>query len=133
DHSGANERVIYPFGLYLAFASPLNDLSPQDAASLRRRLPWDDELDSPDENFLVALNAIWKGGDAFEIGYPEKLTNIRKDWAARVTWRAGRLALPSSPLSDNDLMERAQEVRGGSGVYLYRVTSPRFAEEWALA
>ena len=56
DYAGENPNVIYPFGLYLVFSSPVPDLSDAQVVALQDELEWDDDLDCPEENFLVALN-----------------------------------------------------------------------------
>ena len=132
DYLGNPSSLECAHAVYLVFASPLTGLTPENAASVRESLNWDSELDSPEENFLVALIQKWRGhADSVEIGFPEKLTNLRATWHAIVSYRAGRFAKPESPLDDSDLLALAQSIRGGSGVYLCRVLSPRFGRQWA--
>jgi hypothetical protein len=131
DYVGNHQGVCYPFGIYLVFASPVRTLSAAEVGRLHQALDWDDELDAPDEHFLVAINRAFRSGpDSFEIGFPEKLTNIRRDWRISKCLRKGRLASPPSPLSDEELLSLAQAVDGGSPIYLHKLTSPKFNAAW---
>lgn len=131
DYAGDNPAVCYPFGLYFVFASPLQLLAAGEVSELKQSMRWEDELDLPEENFLAAINESFLGAfDDFEIGYPEKLTNIRQDWRIRIPIREGRLNRSSSPLTDEDILTLAQAVGGGGSTYLRKVTSPRFKAEW---
>jgi hypothetical protein len=131
DYAGNNPAVCYPSGLYFVFASPMHLLSAGEISKLKRSMRWDDELDLPEENFLASINERFLGAfDDFEIGYPEKLTNIRQDWRIEIPIREGRLNRSSSPLTDEDILCLAQAVGGGGSTYLRKVTSPRFQAEW---
>src|SRR5205823_8082473 len=99
---------------------------------LKAQIEWEDGLDLPDENFLAAINrsACPAVGD-FEIGYPEKLSGIVREWSVAVSTRRGRLATGASLLSDDDVIRLCQATSGGSPVYLSKVTSPRFKAAWS--
>jgi hypothetical protein len=126
-----NSTVIFPHAAYFCFSSPIPGLSADDASRLKARIEWDEELDEPDENFLVAINEDTRtNSDSFEIGYPEKLSTIATEWSVSIAIRAGRLAKGRSILSDEELIELAKFVHGGSPVYLQKITTPRFASPW---
>jgi hypothetical protein len=131
DYSGKNPRVVYAHANYLCFASPLPDLTGAEAERLKARIEWDDNLNEPDENFIVHINtAMLDFYDSLEIGYPEKLTAIRADWSTSVSARAGRLSRDQSVLTDEEIIAMAQAVEGGSHFYLGKISSPRFEASW---
>ena len=83
-------------------------------------------------NFLVAVNERFIGiSDDFEMGYPEKLTNIRTSWSVNIVRREGRLSKPRSLYRDEELLGLSQAVEGGSPIYIYRIVSPKHAPSWA--
>jgi hypothetical protein len=131
DYRGNNPTVCYRFGLYFFFASSLQILSAEEASEIKQSMEWDDGLDHPEENFLAAINERLLGTfDEFEIGYPEKLTNIRRDWRIAILVREGRLDRSSSPLTDEDILRLAQAIAGGGSAYFCKITSPKFHAEW---
>jgi Endonuclease NucS len=131
DLSGQDSRVIFSHGLYLCFSSPLRNLPSNEVEALKSRLEWEDGLNEPDENFLVAINAaMFDCCDTLETGYPEKLTNIRENWSVSVAIRSGRLAQESSVFADHEIIALAQAIDGGSPIYLGRTSSPRFKVAW---
>lgn len=131
DYNGPSRAVIFPHGAYFCFSSPLRGLSPAEASGLKARISWDDGLEELDENFLVAMNEHSKAiCDTYEIGYPEKLTNIATQWDVSVAGRAGRLARDISVLSDTELIGLATFGDGGSPIYLQKLTSSRFVSAW---
>lgn len=133
DYHGTNSGVYLRFGLYLVFASPLFSLLPAEIDQLKKGRQWDDELDAPDENFLVRVNNSFLGTpDGIEIGYPEKLTNLRSHWHIVIAVRMGRLDGTQSLLSDEELLRLGQFVDGGSSTYIGKVSSPRFKAGWRL-
>jgi hypothetical protein len=130
DYSGRDPNVCFRHGLYLAFASPLSSLPTNEVERLKANVEWDDELDQPDENFLVSVNRLFIDYHTFEIGYPEKLTNIRNDWGMEISIREGRFAIGHSLLTGEELLMLAQAVEGGSPIYLYKLSSPKFDAAW---
>lgn len=98
---------------------------------VKTQVEWDDTLDQPDENFLVAVMRSFAGqSDDFEISYPEKLATILTDWKIVEHSRHGRLAATHSLLTDADILCLAQAVEGGSPVYLYKLCSPKLSATW---
>lgn len=132
DYSGAKRQVIYPYGLYLVFSSPLEGLDGADAAILKRKIDWDDELEELDENFLVEFRrCLGPLGDESGIGYPEKLAKIESDgWRVAVVHRAGRYASNTALVPDDALILEAKKTEGGAAFYFARVASPKFAPGW---
>lgn len=133
DYAGSNERVVYPHGIYLVFSSPLQTMSPDEALAFATARTWEDELEDPDENFLLAFrNALGGNGDDSEVGYPEKLASISSSgWHIAVAHRAGRYASNASILDDQAIVAEAQKVEGGAAYYLERTVSPKYAPSWA--
>ena len=128
DHSGDDTRVIFPYGHYLCFSSPTLSLSKGQLEQLKARINWEEGLDEPDENFVCQMQTGLC--DSFEIGYPEKLTNIRSNWFISVSTRSGRLDRKSSVLTDEEIIMLAQAVETGSSIYLGSICSPRFEASW---
>lgn len=123
--------IAFPYALYVCFSSPFRHLPPSEAESLKTRIEWEEELDEPDENFMVAANArMVDFYDDFEIGYPEKLTKILTEWSVLLSVRSGRFAEGKSTLTDEELIKLAQAVDGGSPIYFAKTSSPRFEASW---
>lgn len=132
DYSGGNKQVIYPYGLYLVFSSPLEGLDGSDAATLKGEIDWDDDLEELDENFLVEFRrCLGPLGDESGIGYPEKLAKIESDgWRVTVVHRAGRYAGNTALVPDDALILEAKKTEGGAAFYYARVASPKFGPGW---
>jgi hypothetical protein len=131
NYTGDTPSVIYPYGIYLAFISPVTYLGTDDLAAAQRQINWEDGLDLPDENFVCAVNEAFVGNcESFEIGYPEKLVTISADWDVKVAIRGGRLEKNQSLLNDDEVLKMAKSVEGGSPVYFSKLSSPRFAAAW---
>ncbi|HEV2380844.1 MAG TPA: endonuclease NucS domain-containing protein [Terriglobia bacterium] len=130
DYAGTSARFIQPHANYVIFSSPLENLGTKEAAELKARIDWEDGLDLPEENFLAYINNN-ELGDSVETGYPEKLTNLRKEWSVSVSVRHGRFGRIESVLADEEIVQLAQAIEGGSPIYLHKTTSPRFASTWA--
>jgi hypothetical protein len=128
DHSGDDPRIMFPYGHYLCFSPPTLTLSKQELKMLKTRNHWDNGLDEPDENFVSWMRTGLS--DSFEIGYPEKLTNLRADWSVSVSTRSGRLDRRHSVLADEEIIRLAQAVGGGSSIYVGKTSSPRFKTAW---
>jgi len=132
DYIGGTPEVIYRYALYLSFVSPLPSMTEDRRREIQRRANWDNDLEFPEENFLCALDDAFVGhSDSFEIGYPEKLVGMRSDWKIRFGRRAGRLHPNVSLLTDEEVLDLAQAVKGGSHLFLAKISSPRFAASWA--
>ncbi len=129
---GPSERVIYPYGAYFIFSSPLNGLPENEAKVVKSSIQWSNELDDEDENFLVALmDEIDIGHDESEVGYPEKLASVANDgWHVTVAHRAGRYAANELLLSDEQLVEEAKKKEGGANYYMYCTVSPKYQPSW---
>ena len=131
NYQGRNQGVIYPYGVYLCFSSPLIGASLGLLRQIKASIPWEDGLDEPDENFHCAINEyaprIW---DSYETGYPEKLTNIQREWNLSIVKRFGRFEI-NHLISDTEIVGLAQATSGGSNFYFGKVSSPRFTSEWA--
>jgi hypothetical protein len=125
DYEGVNETVIYPHGAYFVFSSPLEFLSHEALAAIKSIIPWEEELDDQDENFLVALmDMININHDTCEIGYPEKLVSMASSgWNVSVAHRAGRYLANNHLLSDDELITEAKKTEGGASYYLDRTVS----------
>jgi hypothetical protein len=132
DYEGQNKQVIYPHGAYFVFSSPLEGLSPDAIAVVKTSIPWEEELDDQDENFLVAfMDLIEINQDDSEIGYPEKLASTAsRGWRITVAYRAGRYAANRLLLSDDQLIAEAKKTEGGANYYLERTVSPRYVPSW---
>lgn len=131
DYIGDNHHVMYPFGTYIVFSSPLLMLDDEQAERLKNKINWDNELDQLDENFLVAMprNKIPRG--SAEVGYPEKLRSISENWRLNVKLRHGRFKSNERILSDEDLLSGAMLNEGGATYYLSKLSSPQFPDQWA--
>jgi hypothetical protein len=127
---GSGSDVVFRYGIYFAFVSPLSYRSPRELIDVQRQMAWENDLDQPDENFVCAVNEQFTGNDTFEIGYPEKLVTISADWNVVVKVRGGRLNSNVSLLSDEDIIKMAKTIEGGSTIYLAKLSSPQFAAEW---
>jgi hypothetical protein len=134
DHAGANERVVYPHGLYLVFSSPMTG-SEEARSAVRRAVSWQAGLDHPDENFLIAFrNALGDMGDESGMGRPEVLAEFARSWKLRVAHRNGRYQANTVTLGDEQIIREAGRIEGGASYYLERVVSPRYPASWnALA
>lgn len=130
DPDGQDERVIYPYGTYVMFSSPFNALNAEKCEELKLRLNWDDDLDSPDENFLIAFCRDFDGHDTMEIGTPEKLRVIEETWDINIKVRAGRFGANQKLLTDNEVLQLTMQTDGGSPHYLNCLVSPKFKERW---
>jgi hypothetical protein len=132
DYRGANTQIIYPCGIYLVFSSPLQSLDASTISDLKSKANWDDDLDEPDENFLVNFrNHLGDLGDESGIGYPEKLAKIESDgWLVTVAHRAGRYARNLALVPDHVLIGDAKKTEGGAAYYFRRITSPKYAPGW---
>lgn len=132
DYSGKNNAVVFPYSLYLCFSSPLPCLTATKQEEIKKRIRWDNDLDEPDENFLVAINeSMSHNWDDFEIGYPEKFVSICQEWSVSVSVRSGRLDPKQSVLSDKEVLELAQAIKGGNCFYIATISSPRFSAAWS--
>lgn len=129
-YEGQKSQVIYPFGLYLIFSSPL--VSPHEVPDAFKEMGWDDELDDPDENFLCFFRSkLGPLGEESGVGYPEKLQKIIQDgWKVAAVHRNGRYAENSLLLSDDQLLAEATKAEGGAAYYLDRTVSPKYAPSW---
>ena len=132
DYSGLNPQVIYPFGAYLCFSSPLAEISEAALQETRPDLEWETGLDEPDENFFVNLSRyIGHDYDEFSVAYPEKLAGLKDmDWTMKVLRRAGRLNAQSSLTSDDEMLALAAAIEGGANDYLQVFLPPRHTARW---
>ncbi|MGP8199940.1 MAG: endonuclease NucS domain-containing protein [Limisphaerales bacterium] len=131
DYTGKSPAVCFPFTLYFLFSSPLLNATLSEAEKIKAQVEWDDSLDQPDENFFVAvMRSFVEQSDDFELGYPEKLTSILRDWKIVEFSRHGRLAPKNSLLTDADVLSLAQAVEGGSPIYIYKLCSPKLSAAW---
>ncbi len=128
DYAGGNHSVVFPHGYYLCFSSPILHLSSTELDKLKAQFEWDEGLDEPDENFVCQMEVGLC--DSFEIGYPEKLTNLRAQWSVSVIKRLGRLDREQSLLTDDEILSLAQAVHGGGSIYMIKTSSPRFEASW---
>lgn len=132
NYQGGNRGVIYPYGSYLIFSSPIAGASVAVAEQIKSQLIWDDDLDDLDQNFLVALmDSIDYTHDDSEIGYPEKLAKmISTGWEVTGVDRRGRYADNVLLLSDDQLIAEAKKEQGGANFYIDRTASPRYLPSW---
>lgn len=121
------------YGIYVVFSSPFHLLNQRQQDGLKLQLGWDDELDEPDENFLVALTEQFDSYDQMEIGYPEKLRAMAETWDIRVAVRAGRFKGNEQMVTDESLVSDTMQIEGGASHYLHCIVSPRFTERWDRA
>lgn len=126
-----NPQVIYPFALYLFFSSPLSGATGDDTQKMRAQMEWVEGLDQPDENFLVAIGDQFGSiADTSEIGYPEKLATILRDWSVTEFSRHGRCAANPELLTNDDLLLLAQATQGGSPLFLNTLCTPKHVAVW---
>ena len=132
DYHGGSQEVIFPHGLYIIFSPPLIGLSEENATIIKNSIPWVDDLDDLDENFLCALTEkIDIEYDDAEAGYPEKLELLfQTGWHLLRIQRHGRYAANASLLTDDQLVTEATKKEGGASHYLERTVSPRYAPSW---
>ncbi|KQZ28069.1 endonuclease NucS domain-containing protein [Duganella sp. Root1480D1] len=130
DHVGEDERVIYPHGIYVTFSSPFFLVSEEQQDALKQQLNWDDELDQPDENFLMAYCRDFFNHDTMEIGYPDKLRVMTDAWEVNVILRSGRFKSNEQLISNEQVIQLAMQTEGGSPHYLNCITSPKFVDRW---
>lgn len=131
DYVGNEPSIVHRYAACLAIVSPLPSLHDQELAEIKKQIKWEDDLDQPDENFLVAVNEAFVGNWAsFEIGYPEKLVTISIKWNVEVAFRGGRLGSDCSLFSDAEILRMVKAVEGGSSLCLGKIASPRFPAAW---
>lgn len=130
DHDISNERVIYPYGIYIVFSSPLLTSNEEQCQKIKDSIDWDDELDLPDENFLVAMPIHNIPYTTAEIGYPEKLRKMAESWSFATALRSGRFKESADILTEEDIIKGAMHLEGGATYYLSKLTSPQFKEQW---
>ena len=131
NYEGNSRAVVYPFAVYFCFSSPLDSRDSKRVSEIKRAIYWDDKLDDPDENFPCAIEAIREcQTEDIEIGYPEKLSVMVREWSLNVAARQGRFDVQSSVLTDSEIIKQAMAVEGGSPYYLSKVTSPKFKSAW---
>jgi len=132
DYEGDSDKVIYPHGIYLVFSSPFQTMTPSEIAVAKEKMTWEDDLEEPDENFLVTFREVLGTiGDDSEIGYPEKLGSIASSgWRIAVVHRSGRYASNAGLLSDEQVIADAKRIEGGAAYYLVRTASPKYTPSW---
>lgn len=130
DYGGENFEVIYPFGFYFMYSSPLP--AGCEVPGYIKEMGWDDELEDLDENFLCFLMRDFASQvDTAEVGYPEKLSKIIQDgWHVVVAHRNGRYAANSALLSNEQLIAEAAKKEGGAAYYIERTVSPKYPLSW---
>lgn len=140
DYAGDNQRVIYPYGFYVA-ASRLDG-----AARLRLRSDLGDGLDfdeiEQEENPWIyedeASGADWKlfheqpqGAflDDLECSYPEQFGRLLSDWKPGPTLRFGRWQ-DEVLITEQDIQRALAGVEGISNQLFIRTSSPKFSASW---
>ncbi|MFJ5254161.1 endonuclease NucS domain-containing protein [Pseudomonas sp. NPDC088414] len=132
DHKEKNNKVIYPYGLYFGFSSPISNLESEEAKRIMQTLNWDEYLDDPDENFLCAMMEEIRGHDTVEIGHPEKLKLMEESgWSISVAFRSGRYQKNIELLSDYQLISEFAKTEGGANYYLQSTSSPKYLPSWS--
>lgn len=132
DYQGSNEQVIFPFCAYFVFSSPLLGLTSAAAEKIKSAIPWDEELDDLEENFLCALaEKLEIENDDAETGYPEKLELLlQQGWNLSRAHRFGRYQTNALLLTDAQLVVEATKKEGGANHYLQRAVSPKYRPSW---
>ncbi|MGF6283245.1 endonuclease NucS domain-containing protein [Pseudomonas silensiensis] len=131
DYTGGGDEVIYPFGIYFGFSSPISDPENEESKRIMQILQWDEYLDDPDENFLCALMDHISGNDTAEIGYPEKLKLMDESgWSISVALRSGRYQNNIELLPDDQLVSEFTKTEGGANYYLQSTSSPKYLPSW---
>lgn len=131
DYNGRNSNVIYPFGIYFGFSSPISDLESEESKRIMQALSWDEELEDSDENFLCAMMNNIRGNDTAEIGHPEKLKLMDElGWSISVVVRNGRYQKNIELLSDNQLVSEFTKTEGGANCCLQHTSSPKYLPSW---
>lgn len=131
DYKGGDSTVIYPFGIYFGFSSPIADPGSKESKCIMQKLNWDEYLDDPDENFLCALMDNISGNDTVEIGYPEKLKLMDElGWSISVAARNGRYQKNAELLPDDQLISEFTKSEGGANYYLQSTSSPKYLPSW---
>jgi hypothetical protein len=131
DYEGEGDRVVYPFGLYFGFSSPITDPESEGAKRIIQELDWDEYLDDPDENFLSALMSNISGHSAVELGHPEKIKLMdEQGWSISVAVRNGRYKKNAELLSNEQLLTEFSKSEGGANYYLQSTSSPKYPPSW---
>lgn len=133
DHKDNDPQVIFKHGIYLVFSSPFLTLNDHEIREYKKRINWDSDLYDPEENFLCAVSNDHLHADSVEIGYPEKLRIISDSWSLFIGDRKGRFALNNELVTDDELINDAMGIDGGSSFYFYKTTSPKFVKQWSQA
>ncbi|WP_223465687.1 endonuclease NucS domain-containing protein [Pseudomonas sp. GL-RE-26] len=131
DYKGRNSDVIYPFGIYFGFSSPISNPESEESKRIMQALKWDECLDDLDENFLCAMMDKIRGNDTAEIGHPEKLKLMdEQGWSISVVFRNGRYQKNIELLSNDQLMSEFTKTEGGANYYLQHTSSPKYLPSW---
>lgn len=132
DYAGGDARVIFPFALYLAFSSPFANMPQAAIEEMKELIEWED-LDEPDENFLINFrnHLNLECGDS-EIGYPEKLSQmLMSGWQVSSMSRHGRYLSNTLIMPNEQVIREARYIEGGAGYYIYQTASPKYQPSWA--
>lgn len=138
DYKGTNQRVIYPYGIYVAASR----LSEQERERMRESDDMDDiaEFENPWIYEDEATGNVWKQfnstiyGDLLsdvECSYPEQLGRILSDWVAEPLQRFGRWNQNVTLISDREVLQMLAGIEGASRHLFSAVASPRFEDSWA--
>lgn len=131
NYNGQDSGVIYPFGIYFGFSSPISEPESEESRRIVKSLQWDEDLDDPDENFLCAIMDDIHGNDTAEIGYPEKLSLMKEQgWSTSVAVRNGRYQKNIELLSDDQLQSEFMKTEGGANYYLQHTSAPKYLPSW---
>lgn len=130
DYTGSDPHIIYPHCIYVTFSSPFYLANEERQAKIKQQLNWEEELDEPDENFLIAYCNMFSSHDTMEIGYPDKLRVMTDSWSVNVSCRSGRFKSNERLVSDEQIVQLAMQTGGGSPHYLNCITSPKFKDRW---
>lgn len=131
DYNGGNSQVIYPYGIYFGFSSPISNPESEESKRIMQALDWDEDLDDLEENFLCALMDNISGHDTVEIGYPEKLKLMEESgWSIAVVARNGRYQKNIDLMPDDQLISEFTKTEGGATYYLYETSSPKYPPSW---
>jgi hypothetical protein len=125
----------YCFALYLI----VPEFDPEERKRAREWLAtthWADELDEPirflEEQLVIAevTDAFFDHCDDREIGYPEKLANVCRDWEVVTLIRGGPRLESQTIFSDEYLLRWAKGLDGGNAAHFDMIATPQRRLAW---
>lgn len=130
----ANERVIYPHGIYLALSRFPSDVEKE------LLVEYANDYDFEEDEIEIAwfhghclgtiTDEIDLSQDELETGYPEKLhTMLGGGWKVNAVHRFG-MVLSNVAADDKELIDRLKGYEGENVAVFSRTSKPEFALDW---